>query len=75
MLVLSRKINDSILIGTDITITVLGVEGERVKIGIDAPKNVRILRMETIDKSIDENKLAAESSLNLSEIFRMMENK
>ncbi len=75
MLVLSRKASDSILIGTDIKITVLSVEGERVRIGIDAPKSVRILRQETINKSTDENKIAAQSAMSLSEIFRLMDKK
>jgi len=46
MLVLSRKPNEEILIDGHITVTVLGVEGKRVRLGIEAPKEVCILRKE-----------------------------
>ena len=46
MLVLSRKPGEKIYIGTDIAITLIEVSGNRVKIGIDAPENKRILRGE-----------------------------
>ena len=46
MLVLTRKHNESIKIGKDITVTVLGFEQGRVRIGVDAPDSVRILRAE-----------------------------
>ncbi len=46
MLVLSRKSEEAILIGDDIKVTVLSVEGDRVRIGIDAPREMRIYRYE-----------------------------
>ena len=46
MLVLSRQIDESIVINDNIIITVLAVEGERVKIGIQAPREIVILRFE-----------------------------
>jgi carbon storage regulator len=46
MLILTRKIDQSIIIQGNITIMVLGVERDRVKIGIDAPANVSVLREE-----------------------------
>ncbi|TWU45777.1 hypothetical protein Q31b_09530 [Novipirellula aureliae] len=46
MLVLSRKLNESIQIGDDITITLIRVEGGKVRLGIDAPRDVRVLRSE-----------------------------
>lgn len=55
MLVLGRKTNESILIGENIEITILGVEGDRVKIGIKAPNSVRILRQELYESVKEEN--------------------
>ena len=46
MLVLTRKPEQSIIIGTDIVVKVLSVDGDHVKIGIEAPKDVLILREE-----------------------------
>jgi carbon storage regulator len=46
MLVLSRKLGQSIHLGHDIIVTILEVQGNRVKIGIDAPPHCRILRSE-----------------------------
>jgi carbon storage regulator len=46
MLVLSRKINESIMIGDDVELVVIGVEGDTVRLGIKAPKQVDIYRKE-----------------------------
>ena len=46
MLVLSRKVDESLVIGDDIVLTVLAVEGDKVKIGVAAPREIRILRQE-----------------------------
>jgi carbon storage regulator len=46
MLVLSRKLNERILIDGDIRITVLGLRGNQVRIGIEAPGSVRVIREE-----------------------------
>lgn len=51
MLVLSRKRNESIIIGDNIKITVVDIKGDRVRIGIDAPRNVSVHR-EEIHKKI-----------------------
>lgn len=53
MLVLSRKTNETIKIGDDIEIRVLEVKGDTIRIGIEAPKSVDILRGELV-KSISE---------------------
>ena len=52
MLILTRRVGESIIIGDDIVITVLGVKGNQVRIGIDAPKNVSVHR-EEIKHKID----------------------
>ena len=46
MLVLSRKPGEKIVIGNDITITVVEIKGNRIRVGIDAPDEVRVLRGE-----------------------------
>ncbi len=50
MLVLSRKAEQSVLIGNDVIVTVLGVEGDRVKLGIEAPRSVTVLRLEVFEQ-------------------------
>lgn len=59
MLALSRKENESIIIGNDIEVTILEVKGEQVKIGITAPKSVPIYREEVYAQIKEANKEAA----------------
>ena len=49
MLVITRKKDEGFLIGENIKITVVDVSGDRIKIGIDAPKDVKIIRNELYD--------------------------
>ncbi len=46
MLILTRKVGESILIGNDISITILSVRGNQVKLGVEAPKEVSVHREE-----------------------------
>jgi len=64
MLVLRRKINESIMIGDDIEITVMGIEGDQIKLGIDAPKNIDIHRKEIYIDIKDQNSAAASVDIN-----------
>lgn len=58
MLILTRKIDEKIKIGEDITITLIDVHGDQVKIGVEAPKNVKVFRQEVFDAIQSENKAA-----------------
>ncbi len=55
MLILTRRVCESIIIGDDTVITILGLKGHQVRIGINAPKNVPVNR-EEIQKKIDAQK-------------------
>lgn len=57
MLVLARRVNESITIGDDIVVTVLAVEGDRVKLGIQAPRDLLILRQEIFDAVQSQTRL------------------
>ena len=54
MLVLSRKMNQRIVIGSDTVVRVLSVHGGRVRLGIEAPKNVKVLRGELFSRENDD---------------------
>ena len=62
MLILTRKIGESIAIGDDIQIHVVDIRGSQVKLGIMAPKEVEIYREEVYLKIQEENRLAAQVS-------------
>ena len=62
MLILSRKINEKIMIGEDISISIIEIRGDQVRIGVDAPKTVKVFRREVFDAIMAENKAAAEST-------------
>ena len=61
MLILSRKVNEKVMIGDDISISIIEVRGDQVRIGVDAPRNVKVYRQEVYDAIKAENKAAAES--------------
>ena len=61
MLVLTRKRNESIVIGDDIEVSVLGVVGEKVRLGIDAPRDIPVFRKE-VYLEIQQQRLEAGTS-------------
>ena len=58
MLALARKVNESIMIGNDIEITVLEIKVDQIKLGVKAPKSVPIYRKELYVQIQEENKQA-----------------
>jgi len=62
MLVLARKIDESIIIGDNIVVKVISIENGVVKLGIDAPKNISIIRDELIEE-VKKNNIAAAKSV------------
>ncbi|GEL78707.1 carbon storage regulator CsrA [Tenuibacillus multivorans] len=61
MLVLTRKVGESIQIGEDISIEVVAVEGDQIKIGIDAPRHVDIHRTEIYQQILEANRQASQT--------------
>ena len=60
MLILTRRVGETLMIGDDVTVTVLGVKGNQVRIGVNAPKEVAVHR-EEIYRRIAEEKAANET--------------
>jgi carbon storage regulator len=50
MLILTRRVGDAVVIGEDVTVTVLGVKGNQVRIGVNAPKSVSVHRDEIFER-------------------------
>ena len=71
MLVLTRKVNESIIIGDDVKITVVEVKGEQVKLGISAPKRVSVHREEVYLEIQKENRKAVEAGVGIDELNAM----
>jgi carbon storage regulator len=65
MLILSRRLNEKIVIGEDIIVSVVEVRGDQVKLGIDAPRNVKVFRQEVFNAIQEENRKAAASGMQL----------
>lgn len=70
MLVITRKKDESVLIGDDIEIKIVKVEDGSVKLAISAPKDITILRKEILDKVKDENKEAVSGDLDILRLLK-----
>ena len=78
MLILSRRAGESLTIGDEITITVVGVSGNQIRLGINAPRAVRVLREEIYKAMHEENRAAAsalDSEKRLEEVFQQVQGK
>lgn len=58
MLILTRRVGETLKIGDDVNVTVLGVKGNQVRIGVDAPKHVAVHREEIYERIHKENQAA-----------------
>lgn len=70
MLVLTRKKNESLMIGDNIEIVVVDIQGEQVRIGINAPKNVPIHRKEVFEEIIEANRAAMVPGKGLDDLLK-----
>ncbi|MDG5814500.1 carbon storage regulator CsrA [Chitinispirillales bacterium ANBcel5] len=79
MLVLTRKLGESIRIGDTIVVKIVDLDGRNVKLGIEAPRNVAVNREEIYEKIQKENKEASESKEqnleNIASVFRKADSK
>lgn len=71
MLILNRKLDESIMIGDDVEIKVIKLQGNQVLLGISAPKNVSIYRHEIYEQVRNENMNAVQRDLNLDSISNL----
>jgi carbon storage regulator len=74
MLILTRRLGESIAIGDDIKITFLDIDGRQLRIGIEAPKNVSVHRGEIYRIIQEQNLQAAVSDVKLSDIWGQISN-
>ena len=59
MLVLSRRLGESVVIGDDVVVTVLEIRGDVVRLGVDAPREVQVRRQELLAQVTESNRAAA----------------
>ncbi|HCS27397.1 MAG TPA: carbon storage regulator [Spongiibacteraceae bacterium] len=62
MLILTRRIGETLMIGDEVTVTVLGVKGNQVRIGVTAPQDVSVHRQEVYEKIQKESGVSTESN-------------
>lgn len=58
MLVLTRKLGETIKVGKNIEITIVGIKGQNIRVGVSAPDNIEIYRKELVDKSLTQQEIA-----------------
>lgn len=63
MLILTRRVGETLMVGDDVTVTVLGVKGNQVRIGVNAPKDVAVHREEIYERIRNEKEGGAQSQI------------
>ena len=74
MLILTRRVGETIIIGEEVRVTLLGVVGRQIKIGIDAPPQVVVHREEVYERIVEQNRLAVQRAgeVNLEKTLALM---
>ena len=75
MLILTRKTNEKIKLGNEITLSIIEIKGEQVKIGVEAPKEVKVFRQEVFNAIQNENRAAATSQESISALSDLFQKK
>ena len=75
MLILARKINESINIGDKIEVSIIDIRGDQVKVGIKAPKEVKVFRREVYEAIQSENLIASRTSKDLPLLDNLLKDK
>ena len=68
MLILTRRVGESVVIGDDVGITVLGVKGNQVRLGVKAPKEIAVHREEIYDRICNEREQRVTGHIKVAEI-------
>jgi carbon storage regulator len=75
MLVLSRKLNETIIIGDNIRVTLLGIDGDKIKLGVDAPRDVKVFREELLEATKSTNVQALGAPIVSFDLSKIKKNK
>lgn len=67
MLILTRRVGETLMIGDDVAVTVLGVKGNQVRIGVNAPKEITVHREEIYERIQREKEVQSRSGLPVSD--------
>ena len=62
MLILTRRMNETLMVGDEVTVTVLGIKGNQVRIGVNAPRDVPVHRQEIYEKIKQEQRSSVKDS-------------